>query len=364
MAKPRPPRKKRRGQRDLSLPFVEQVFDVGEPEHGSRLDSFLATRVSWRSREGVRKFIEQGWVEVLSGKDPQKAEIGSIRRGLKLRMGQEVVLRTPAPKPDANIPATNPGEDFLECVFEDDWLVAVNKPPNISVHPSKGHLTGSLIHLVHERHRRHFPNAEEVPTLCHRLDRETSGVMLCAKDQLSRTRIGRQFEARTVQKTYLALVVGEIPGDNGVMDQPLGKLNDSAVRLKMGVRMDGEGQASQTEWSVIQRYPASEEVGPRTLVELRPKTGRQHQLRVHLAAMGYPIVGDKLYLGGDDVFIRHVSEELTQEDYALLGMGRQALHAWKLDVEHPMTGKRVVFEAPLWPDMLHGKASFNDKESS
>ncbi|MDP6941256.1 MAG: RluA family pseudouridine synthase [Planctomycetota bacterium] len=351
MAKPRPPRKKRRGQRDLSLPYVEQVFGVGEPEHGGRLDSFLAARVSWRSREGVRKFITDGWVQVMPGKDPQQAEVGAIRRGLKLRMGQEVVLRMPAPKPDANQPAPNPGEDNLECIFEDDWLVAVNKPPNISVHPSKGHLTGSLIHLVHERHRRHFPNAEEVPTLCHRLDRETSGVMLCAKDQLSRTRIGRQFEARTVQKTYLALVVGEIPEENGVMDQPLGRSNNSAVRLKMGVREDGEGQPSLTEWSVVRRFPETGECSPKTLVELRPKTGRQHQLRVHLAAMGYPILGDKLYLGGDDVFIRHVNGELTSEDHGLLGMDRQALHAWKLEVEHPMTGKRITLEAPIWPDM-------------
>ncbi|MCH2111783.1 MAG: RluA family pseudouridine synthase [Planctomycetes bacterium] len=351
MPRPRPPRKKRRGQRDLSLPYIEQRFEVGEPDHGTRLDAFLAERITWRSREGIRKFIDEEMVWVEPGKDPQGAQIGGLRRGLKLRLGQEVVLRTPAPKPPAGAVVPGLESEGLECVFEDEWLVAVNKPPSISVHPSKGHLTGSLIHLIHERHRRLYPDAEEVPTLCHRLDRETSGVMLCAKDQLSRTRIGRQFEARTVAKVYLALVEGHPVADEGVFDQPLGRALHSEVRLRMGVREDELGQPSCTDWFVRERLEAGDGVGPRTLVELHPKTGRQHQLRVHLAAAGLPIVGDKLYGGGDQMFIRHVRGELTSEDFEFLGLDRQALHAWKLTVEHPMTGRSLEIEAPLYPDI-------------
>jgi len=341
----RPVRKKRRGQRDLSLPYVEQVFEVGEPEHGQRLDRFLAERVDWHSREGVRRFLAEGWVEVRSGKDPQRAPVGAIKHGLKLRWGQEVVLRTPAPRPAADGPAPVVEPDRLEVVYEDDSVVAVNKPPGISVHPSKGHLTGSLIHLIHQRHRAARGPGEEVPTLCHRLDRETSGVVLAAKDQLARTRIGRQFEARTVQKTYLALVVGAMAEEAGLIDLPLGRALTSSVRLKMTVRHDDGGLPSQTEWRVAQRIPGH------TLVELRPRTGRQHQLRVHLAAIGHPILGDKLYQGGEEVFIRAVQGELTAADRELLVLDRQALHAWKLEVEHPMTGRPLVVEAPLWGDV-------------
>ena len=359
MARPKIPRKKRRGQRDLSSPFTEHLYVVGEPEHGMRLDAFIAARVKWRSREGSRHFFADQMVNVLPGSDPQQAQVGGIRRGLKLRAGQEVVLRTPAPKPPPNAPDPKVEAEGLECVFEDEWLVAVNKPPGISVHPSKGHLTGSLIHLVHERHRRLYPDSDQMPTLCHRLDRETSGVMLCAKDQLSRTRIGRQFEARTVKKTYLALVEGNLADDSGVIDLPIGKALESAVMLRMGIRPDDQGLPSLTEWEVRERVSTVEQSnktgnsshGLRTLVELRPKTGRTHQLRVHLEAIGHPIVGDKIYLGGDDVFIKHVSEGLTADDLAALGLERQALHAWKLELEHPMTGKRVELEAPLYSDI-------------
>ena len=170
--------------------------------------------------------------------------------------------------------------------------------------------------------------------------------MLCAKDQLSRTRIGRQFEARTVQKTYLALVEGEITEKSGTIDLPIGKALGSEVNLRMGIRQDGAGLESLTEWSIVQRVK-----GQRTLVELKPKTGRTHQLRVHLEAIGHSIVGDKIYLGGDAVFIKHVSEGLDTEDLLALGLPRQALHAWKLQIDHPMTGERLCLEAPLYQDI-------------
>lgn len=339
-------KKRRRGQRDLSAPTQEWRFDVGLDDHGARLDKFLAARIRWRSRRGIQELIAEGAesVEVLPGKDPQQATIGALRDSLKLRAGQEIVVRQPNPQPEQpEIIGADPGT--LEVVYEDDYLLAVNKPPHISVHPSHGHLTGSLIHLIHERHRALYGDTQDMPTLCHRLDRETSGVLLTAKDQVSRTRVGKQFECRSIDKTYLALVVGEIEGESGVIDLPIGKALHSEVRLKMGVREDGEGQASTTEWKVAQRLSGH------TLVELHPLTGRQHQLRVHLAALGHPILGDKLYMGDEQIFIRSVSEGLTDADRAALVLDRQALHNWKLVIDHPFTGERLEMVAPLFADI-------------
>jgi len=338
-------RMRRRGQRDLSAPLQEWRFEVGADEHGARLDKFLAQRIRWRSRRGIQDLIaEADAVEVLPGKDPQQATIGGLRDSLKLRAGQEVVVRQANPQPEQpKVLGADPGE--LEVVYEDEYLLAVNKPPNISVHPSHGHLTGSLIHMIHERHRALYGETEDMPTLCHRLDRETSGVLLTAKDQVSRTRMGQQFERRSIDKTYLALVVGELSKDAGVMDQPLGKALGSEVRLKMGVRADGDGLVSRTEWKVARRLPGY------TLVELHPLTGRQHQLRVHLAALGHPIVGDKLYMGDEQIFIRSVSEGITEADRDFLMMDRQALHNWKLVVDHPFTGARLELVAPLFRDI-------------
>ena len=341
----RPERKRRRGQRDLNLPYAEYRYEVGAPDHGTRLDAFLAERVRWRSRAGVQRLIAEGRVTVEPARDPQQAEIGSLRDGLKLRAGQEVVLRTPAPQPPPEAVAVEVDPDELDVVYEDEQILAVNKPPGISVHPSRGHLTGSLVHFVHEWARARYPGHEEMPTLCHRLDRETSGLVLFAKDQLSRTRIGRQFEKRTVAKAYLALVVGEVAEEHGVIDLPLGRSLASPVRLKMAVRHDSDGQHSLTEWRVHTRLRG------RTLLELRPKTGRQHQLRVHLAAVGHPILGDKLYMGDEEIFLRSVQDGLTEEDRSFLVLDRQALHSWKLELEHPWTGERVELEAPLYPDL-------------
>jgi 23S rRNA pseudouridine1911/1915/1917 synthase len=340
-------KKPRRGQRDLSLPYQEWRFEVGEPEAGERLDAFLAARLDWRSRTLVQRAIDEGAVQVLPFKDPQQADVGAVRAGLKLRRGQEVVVRFDAPGgAEATRPPAASGLDSaqeLDVVFEDAHVVAFNKPPGIAVHPSKGHLTGSLIHLIHERHRALHGDTRDVPTLCHRLDRETTGLILAAKDQLSRTRLGKQFERRSVKKAYLALVVGEMRADEGVVDAPIGSALGSSVRLKMGVREDGAGQRALTRWRVRERRAG------RTLVELHPETGRQHQLRVHMAHLGHPIVGDKLYLGGDEVFTRGVEGLLTPADLAALGLNHHALHSWKLTFEHPFTGFETTLEAPLWP---------------
>ncbi len=359
MPRPRPERMRRRGQRDLSAPFQEWRFEVGAPEAGQRLDGFLSGRLDWRSRTGIQELIAEGVVDVLPHKDPQKAPVGRIRTGLKLRAGQEVVVRVDQPGAAEQGPAPEEasGEDptDLQVVHEDEHIIAVNKAPKLNVHPSHGHLVDSVLHRLHLRHHALYGETRDMPTLCHRLDRETTGLLLAAKDQLSRSRLGREFEARRIRKAYLALVDGHIAEDEGRMDFPLGRNFASKVRLCMGVRDadDQDAQLSATRWKVRERFDAvTLPWGPPralTLVELYPETGRQHQLRVHLAAIGHAIIGDKLYLGGDDVFLRSLDDELTPADEALLGLNHQALHSWKLAFEHPFTGEDWELEAPLWP---------------
>ena len=330
----------------MSAPIQEWRFEVGADNHGHRLDSFLSGRLDWRSRNGIKEIINDGYVEVLPFKDPQRAQIAKMKVGLRLRTGQEVVVRLDAPGAEDHVePETGVDPTDLEVLYEDEQLIAVNKTPGLNVHPSHGHLLDSVIQRIHLRHTALHGKTRDMPTLCHRLDRETTGLILAAKDQRSRTRMGRQFEGRTVKKAYLALVEGVMPEDEGEIDLPLGKDFDSIVRLKIGVRPrdDEDAWPSVTRWKVRQRLER------RTLVELYPQTGRQHQLRVHLAAIGFPIVGDKLYGGGDELFLRHIKQQLTAEDRALLTMEHQALHSWKLAFEHPFTGEALELEAPLWP---------------
>ena len=209
-----PPRritkKRRRGQRDMSSPTREWRFEVGIDSHGSRLDAFLSARLDWRSRTGVKEIISSGDVSVLPGKDPQKAQIGKMKVGLRLRVGQEVIVELQAPSSQSLDKVVGEDPNNLDVVYEDSHILAVNKPPGLNVHPTHGHLLDSVIHRVHVRHTALYGKTEDMPTLCHRLDRETTGLVVLAKDQISRTRLGRQFENREVKKVYCALVKGVV----------------------------------------------------------------------------------------------------------------------------------------------------------
>lgn len=328
----------------MSLPVHEWRLEVGRPDHGGRLDSFLQSHLRWRSRARLRAAIEEGAVEILPFKDPQRAEIGKVKPGLRLRVGQEVVVRLAAPQAEEGAGSRTLEPQDLVVVFEDEHLLAVNKPPQLNVYPTRRHRAGSLIELVHERARGGSGDGEP-PTPCHRLDRETSGLLLFGKGLTAREGIQRQFEERRVEKAYLAVVVGGPAEDEGRIDGPIEPDTGSSVEIKMRSLPGGGGQPAETAWRVRER------LGDRALVELRPRTGRQHQLRVHMAALGCPIVGDKLYLGGDEVFLRSLEGPLAESDLEALGLARQALHAWKLHLRHPVTGEPLTLEAPLWADI-------------
>jgi 23S rRNA pseudouridine1911/1915/1917 synthase len=308
------------------------------------LDGFLARHLRWRSRNGVQKAIAEGAVEVLPFKDDTGATIGSLRAGLRLRSGQEVVVRLPAAwRQEGDEAPAEPSA--LEVVYEDEDLVAVSKPPHVNVYPTPRHRSGSLIERVHARERWLYGADRYPPTLCHRLDRETSGLVLFARSREARAHVSEQFESRSLGKVYLALVVGEPAEEGGEIDLSIGRQPDSAVEMRMGTPRDGSGQVARTAWRVVRRLSG------RTLLEVRPLSGRQHQIRVHLAALGHPIVGDKLYLGGDELFLRWLEEGLDRVDLERLGLDRQALHAWRLTIQHPRDGRSLELEAPLAADI-------------
>jgi 23S rRNA pseudouridine1911/1915/1917 synthase len=331
-------------QRDLSSPIEERRFEVGAPDHGRRLDVFLAEKMSWRSRARIQELIVDGRVTVARRDD--EVAVGrrqaKLRPNTRLRGGDGINVRLDSAFVDAGAlgDAATP-EVVLEIVYEDDLLLAVDKPPRMSLYPTRRHLEGSLTELVHRRHRA-LGLAGSPPSPCHRLDRETSGLLLFAKDRETRAHIGRQFEERTVEKTYLAMVKGLPEENEGVIDLPLGRDLSSRVEIKQGPRPDGGGLAARTRWRVLERHWERD----RALLELRPETGRQHQLRAHLAAIGHPILGDRLYLGGDEVFLGSLDRELTASELqGLGGADRLELQAAALAIDHPAAG-RLRIEAP------------------
>ncbi len=310
-------------------------YRVADGEGGMRLDRFLAKRLSWRSRTSVQRMLDLGMIEL---------EERSARANRRMAVGDRVVVRLPRPLRDEAHVEAEAAQTRLRRLFEDDLLIGIDKPPNIPVHPA-----GRLLHftVITELHRqyRNFddPLKDLVPKLCHRLDLETSGVLLVAKERRALTFVQKQFEQRTVRKEYLVLVHGELADDEGLIDLPIGANLNHKVRNSRAIRHD-VGQASRTRWRVIERF------GGYTRLHVDLLTGRHHQIRVHLAAIGHPVVGDKIYGRDESIFIRFCERELTERDLVLLELPRQALHSHALTFEHPVQGEMRV-ESPWPPDL-------------
>lgn len=322
-----------RAQRDLAGATQEWRFEVQGGDVGERLDLFLKRRLRWRSRGGAQQVIAVGGVRVLTRAGGSGRYREPVRAATRLREGEWVEVRLPAPAS---------AELAWTVVYDDAHLLAVDKPAGLVVYPTRRHLAAGS--LVTEVHRHVGPSdAGMPPSPCHRLDRETSGLVLFARDLESRRCIGRALEERRVGKVYLGVVDGELPGEAGEIDLPLGPALDSRVRVRQGVRPDGA--PAVTEWRLLERR------GDCSLLELRPRSGRPHQIRAHLAAIGCPLLGDKLYRGGDELFLRWIEGRATREEIAGLGCDRQALHAWRLCLEHPISGRVLRLRAPLPRDL-------------
>ena len=279
---------------------------------GERLDRYLAALGRWGSRSQIQRLISDGHIRVQGE---------CVKAGTVLRAGQHIDVE-PGPSP---LPAGIEAEAIpLDVLYEDRWLLVINKPPGLVVHPAPGHWRGTLVSAL--LHHWQGPRAGLDPLrpgIVHRLDKDTSGVLLIAKDNDTLAELGRQFRDREVEKQYVAAVAGRVARASGTIAAPIGR--NPVHRKRMAIRQGG--REALTTFEVIERF------ADLTFVRLHPKTGRTHQLRVHLAAIGHPVVGDAVY---------------GRQRTGQRGMRRQALHAERLRFRHPHSGEWMTVTAP-WP---------------
>jgi 23S rRNA pseudouridine1911/1915/1917 synthase len=288
---------------------------------GQRLDLFLAQQVPGVSRSQLARQIGQAAVTV-------NGATGTPSR--KLRAG-DLVVYDPPPVVAVEIAAE---EMPLKVVHEDRWLVVIDKPAGLVVHPAPGHEAGTLVNalLAHCQDLRGI-GGELRPGIVHRIDKDTSGLLVVAKDDATMNALAAEFKAHTIERVYEALVAGTPPAASGRIDTFYGR--DPRDRKKFSSRVRS-GKRAVTNWSVAERFPGA------ARIEARLETGRTHQVRVHLAALGCPLLGDKTYgRPPRDLKVRAIAEAL----------GRQALHARVLGFVHPATGKKLSFESRPPPDM-------------
>jgi 23S rRNA pseudouridine1911/1915/1917 synthase len=306
-----------------------------------RIDQFLVDRVTWLSRNGVQRLIDEDLVKV-NGK-PTKASY-------KIKNGDFVEMVAPPEPVNHLLPEPIP----LDIIYEDEHFLALNKQADLIVHPARGRWTGTLVNgLVHYGNKWSTINGSWRPGILHRLDRNTTGIMLVAKSDEAHWRLARQFENRTIRKTYMAIIHGVPELLSDVIDMPIGK--DRYIREKQAIRkVENGGKPAVTAYEIQRIFApkAEQSLQPSSfahdrklppppkfaLVKLFPKTGRTHQLRVHMSAIGFPMLGDTIY--GGRIF--------ETGDFRF---ERQALHAYEITFVHPGTLQTMTLRAPLAKDM-------------
>jgi 23S rRNA pseudouridine1911/1915/1917 synthase len=298
----------------------EKTFNLRVDRIGTRLDKFVSDACPDISRTRIQKLIESGHITV-NGE--------TVKSSLKLEKGHQVKVVIPAPAPSTMLAEDIP----LKIVYEDDDLLVVDKPAGMTVHPGAGHHDHTLANAV----LAHVPEMDsdetERPGIVHRLDKDTSGLIIVAKNVTAHMKLADQFKNRQVLKVYITLVKGHLTPESGSIEADIGR--DPRHRQRMAVVRSG--RPANTAYRVI------EYLGNYTLLEIRPKTGRTHQIRVHLAAIGFPVVGDKVY-GGPSEFI-----------------SRQFLHAAQLEFNLPSSGERRHFESALCPDLTQALQELGGK---
>lgn len=331
--------------RDVELRVDASFFRARAEDLEMRLDAFLTAHLTWRSRTSIQTLIKDGYVLVdpSTPENPRGSGSAAVEHkpSRKLRHGSRVVVVIPE---DLRAPMVAQPSSELVVHYEDEGVLVIEKPANMTVHPSGRHLVDTLIQRVHARYGAGFELEKAgAPRLCHRLDRETSGLVIVGRTPFAHADVQQQFERREVEKEYLVIVRGVPDRDAGIVDYPIGQARASSVDLKMAIAIDG--QTCRTGWRVIERRRGC------SLVACELFTGRQHQIRVHMAAIGHPVVGDKLYGDDDSMFERGLEGALTAEDLRQLGMTRQALHNHRVAFRSPVTGQLVEVISPLPDDM-------------
>lgn len=302
------------------MEFTEDGIEAGletvtaeTEDAGTRADVFLAAKLGV-SRSNMQKLLEDGRV-----KRGEKI----IKANYKVRAGEMFVVDIPEPEPIEAVPENIP----LDIIYEDDDVVVLNKARGMVVHPAPGNYTGTLVNaLLYYCSNLSGINSAIRPGIVHRLDKDTSGIMIVAKNDAAHISLSQQIQSKTAVRTYLAVVRGNIKTDSGTIETQIAR--DKTDRKKMAVVKEG-GRDAITDYEVLERF------GKYTLVRCKLRTGRTHQIRVHMEYLGYPLVGDPKYSPMKTPF----------------GIKGQALHSHTLEFTHPRTGERMKFEAPLPEDM-------------
>ncbi len=301
-----------------TLPIIQETHHFEEVTPGERLDKWLARQLPGYSRTEIQRWIKEGLVRV-NGR--------ASKPGYKLESGDVVEVDVPAPVPYEGV---KPEPIPLNVLYEDEDVIVIDKPAGMVVHPAPGHASGTLVNAL----LYHFPDLEgiggvERPGIVHRLDKDTSGLILVAKNSRAHRELQRQFKAREIEKAYLALVEGHLQPKVGRIEAPIGR--DKRHRKRMAVVRDG--REAITEYTVIAYYDDY------TLVEVRPLTGRTHQIRVHFAFIGHPLAGDTVYG--------------WRKQKLKPWLRRHFLHAYRIRFRLPSTGQWVEFTSPLSEDLQH-----------
>lgn len=292
---------------------TQERIIITENEAGMRADVALAQMLEI-TRSNMQKLLEEG--RAVRG---QKV----IKSNYRVKAGEEILVNLPEPQPLDVQPEDIP----LDIIYEDDDVVVVNKARGMVVHPAAGNYNGTLVNaLLYHCKNLSGINGVIRPGIVHRLDKDTSGIMICAKNDSAHLSLSEQIQSKTAQRTYIAVVRGNVKNDSGIIETQIAR--DKNDRKKMAVVTEG-GRQAITEYEVAERF------GKYTVVKCRLKTGRTHQIRVHMEYLGYPLVGDPKY-------------SPMKTPFAING---QALHSLTLSFTHPRTGERLTFEAPLPEDM-------------